>query len=148
MALIEHIVHSCPYCGLVDNLKQFLGWEQNQKQGYQGRTPEGIILLLCPQCENRIRFSIQDNEFLKEFPSNPISTRHIFVPILLIFLCLVAVGLVMFKLDGGWNYLVSGLLLAYGASLIRGICGYEKPPNRLSDHNQSFYKKTTKTLRK
>jgi hypothetical protein len=145
MGLIDNIIQTCPYCGLRGSLKQFLGWEHEQKRGYLGRTPEGVILLLCPKCENRIQFYIQQNRFAKECVARKLS-RNRCMPILLSILCLVAVAWVTVEVQGGWKYLVGGLLLAYIGTLLRGVFCCENSQGNETAPHEAVFKRSTNNL--
>ncbi|MDA2916389.1 tetratricopeptide repeat protein [Nitrospinae bacterium AH_259_B05_G02_I21] len=62
----DAIIKQCPYCGHEASIKNFGTWEREGKRGLLGRTPEGFIIFLCPQCEEIIKYDSLSNEFLKQ----------------------------------------------------------------------------------
>ena len=66
MDFTDNVVNKCPYCSYEASVKHFGTWEQDGKRGLLGKTAEGFIMLLCPQCENHIVYDPLSNGFLKE----------------------------------------------------------------------------------
>ncbi|MFO7970658.1 MAG: hypothetical protein R6U40_02780 [Desulfobacterales bacterium] len=58
------------YCGYEASIKHFSTWEKEGKSGLLGKTPEGFIMFLCPQCENIIKYDPLSNKFFKEQEPN------------------------------------------------------------------------------
>lgn len=57
---------SCPYCQYKDTIENFINWQRGKERGLLGKTPEGFIMILCPQCRNHIKYDPLGNTFLKE----------------------------------------------------------------------------------
>lgn len=70
MDFTDKIVDKCPYCSYEASIKHFSTWEKEDKRGLLGKTPEGFIMFLCPQCENNIKYDPLLNKFFKEQESN------------------------------------------------------------------------------
>lgn len=66
MDFTDKIVKKCPYCSYEASIKHFATWEKEGKRGLLGKTSEGYIMFLCPQCENNITYDPLSNQFLKE----------------------------------------------------------------------------------
>ena len=64
MSLTDNIIKQCPYCGYEASVKHFGTWEKDDKRGLLGKTPEGFIMFLCPQCEKHIKYDTLSNKFL------------------------------------------------------------------------------------
>lgn len=64
------ILNKCPHCGYEASIKHFITWEKEGKRGLLGKTAEGFIMFLCPQCENTITYDPLSNHFYKEEQSN------------------------------------------------------------------------------
>jgi len=62
---MDKIVKQCPYCGYEASVKHFCTWEKEGKRGLLGKTPEGFIMFLYPQCENHIKYDTLSNKFLR-----------------------------------------------------------------------------------
>lgn len=56
---------NCPYCGNQDTIENFINWEKDGKKGLLGKTPEGFIMILCPNCEKHIKFDTLSGNFLR-----------------------------------------------------------------------------------
>ena len=65
MGFTEKIIRKCPYCNFESSLKQFVSWEKNGKRGYLGKDTEKFIMLLCPECENHIRYDPLSGKFYR-----------------------------------------------------------------------------------
>lgn len=65
VGLTDKIIRRCPYCGYEASVKDFGTWEKDGKRGLLGKTSEGFIIFLCPQCENLIKYDTLSNKFLK-----------------------------------------------------------------------------------
>ncbi|MDV2496278.1 MAG: tetratricopeptide repeat protein [bacterium] len=57
------IIKQCPYCGYKASVKHFGTWEKGGERGLLGKTPEGFIMFLCPQCKNHIKYDPVSDEF-------------------------------------------------------------------------------------
>jgi len=55
----------CPHCQYQDTAEGFAKWEKDGQRGLLGKTPEGFIILLCPQCNQEIKWDTLGNVFLK-----------------------------------------------------------------------------------
>lgn len=66
MSFTDKIIKQCPYCGYEASVKYFGTWEKDGKRGLLGKTPEGFIMFLCPQCENHIKYDTLSNKFLRQ----------------------------------------------------------------------------------
>lgn len=55
----------CPHCKKEESLKKYMTWEENGKRGLLGKTAEGFIMLLCPNCNQEIKYDTLGNTFLK-----------------------------------------------------------------------------------
>lgn len=55
----------CPNCNYQADIKQFTSWEDKGKKGLLGKTDEGFIMLLCPNCESSIKFDPLMYDFKK-----------------------------------------------------------------------------------
>ena len=66
MTFVDDITKQCPYCGYEASIKHFGTWEKDGKRGLLGKTPEGFIMLLCPQCEKHIKYDTLSNKFLRQ----------------------------------------------------------------------------------
>jgi len=62
----DNIVNKCPYCGYEASIKHFGTWEKDGKRGLLGKTAEGFLMFLCPECENHIKHDPLSNRFFKE----------------------------------------------------------------------------------
>jgi len=65
-SLTDLIIKQCPYCGHEASIKDFGTWEREGKQGLLGKTPEGFIMFLCPQCEEIIKYDPVSDEFFQD----------------------------------------------------------------------------------
>ncbi len=116
MGLIDEIKKNCPYCGLEGTIRQFIGWDENGKRGYQGQGSDGLLIILCPKCEKKIRYDIRVNKFLtfssEEFPSE--SGRNGIFAWISGLACFS--GSVYFILNQRvwWGYLAGAALFVYG----------------------------------
>ena len=61
----EKIQQKCPHCEYETSVKEFATWEKNGKRGLLGKTPEGFLMILCPNCNQEIKYDTLDNKFLK-----------------------------------------------------------------------------------
>jgi hypothetical protein len=66
MTFTDNIIKQCPYCGYKASVKKFGIWEEDGKRGLLGKTPEGFIMFLCPNCEKHIKYDPLSNEFLTQ----------------------------------------------------------------------------------
>lgn len=55
----------CPHCKHEDSVEHFGTWEKDGKRGFLGKTPEGFIMLLCPNCDQEIKYDTLGRAFLK-----------------------------------------------------------------------------------
>lgn len=70
-------IKKCPYCYYEDAFKNFSDWERNGKHGTIGNT-EGFMILMCPKCENHIKYDCSRDIFLRlDQNANFINTRLI-----------------------------------------------------------------------
>ena len=65
MSFTEEIYQRCPHCDHKDNVKGFTTWEKDGKRGLLGKTPDGFIMILCPNCNGEIKYDTLGNKFLK-----------------------------------------------------------------------------------
>ena len=70
MDFTDNIVNKCPYCGYEASIKHFGTWEKDGKRGLLGKTAEGFLMFLCPECENHIKYDPLSNTFFKEEQPN------------------------------------------------------------------------------
>ena len=70
MSLTDSIKKSCIHCSYEDSLKAFGTWERDGKRGFQGKTPDGHMMLLCPKCEGLLKYDPLSNRFLREDESS------------------------------------------------------------------------------
>jgi hypothetical protein len=128
MMFTDEIIKQCPYCGLEGSVKQFGTWEKNGKRGLLGKTPEGYIMLLCPKCENHIKYDTLSNEFLRQESDK---NRH--VPLIVGVISVAAAFFIVFYFSGWWKYLVGSILLAFGwVSLKTGLFATNKEIEELT----------------
>jgi predicted RNA-binding Zn-ribbon protein involved in translation (DUF1610 family) len=66
MTFTDKIIKQCPYCGYESSIKRFGTWEKDGKRGLLGKTPEGFIMFVCPQCGNHIKYDTLSNKFLRQ----------------------------------------------------------------------------------
>jgi len=59
----DAIIKQCPSCGYEASVKSFGTWEKEGERGLLGKTPEGFIMFLCPQCKNHIKYDPLSDEF-------------------------------------------------------------------------------------
>lgn len=116
MALIDEIKKHCPYCGLEGTIKQFIGWEENGKRGFQGQTSDGLLIVLCPKCEKKIRYDIQINKFLTFSSEEPpaVSKRNSVFSWIAGLVCLIGSIYSIANHRVWWGYLAGAVLFAYG----------------------------------
>ena len=128
MMFTDEIIKQCPYCGLEGSVKQFGTWEKNGKRGLLGKTPEGYIMLLCPKCENHIKYDTLSNEFLRQESDK---NRH--VPLIMGVISVAAAFFIVFYFSGWWKYLVGIILLPFGwISLKTGLFATDKEIEELT----------------
>lgn len=65
MSFTDKILHKCPYCGYQASVESFATWKKDGKTGLLGKTPEGFIVLLCPECNGTIKYDTLGKKFLK-----------------------------------------------------------------------------------
>ncbi len=58
-------IKQCPHCQHEESLRKFVTWEKDGKRGLLGKTPEGFIMLLCPNCNQEIKYDTLGNIFLE-----------------------------------------------------------------------------------
>lgn len=87
-------VKECPYCQHQDTAKGFAEWEKNGQRGLLGKTPEGFIMLLCPQCNQEIKWDTLGNIFLK--PEQRAKSGTIFNFIVFGIIALIIYGIIKF----------------------------------------------------
>jgi len=61
----DKIIAQCPYCQHEASIKQFGTWEKDGKRGLLGKTPDGFIMFLCPQCKQHIKYDSLSGKFFK-----------------------------------------------------------------------------------
>ena len=69
-------IKNCPYCGHKSSIKEFGSWEKDGKRGLLGKTVEGFIMFLCPQCENHIKYDPLADIFVGDEETTP-NTCHV-----------------------------------------------------------------------
>jgi hypothetical protein len=57
-------IKKCPYCYYQDTVRNFSEWEKNEKRGTIGTT-DGFMILMCPKCENHIKYDCSRNLFMR-----------------------------------------------------------------------------------
>lgn len=83
---------SCPYCQHKDTIENFINWQKGKETGLLGKTPEGFIMILCPQCRNHIKYDPLGNTFLRE--SQQAKSTFVFNLILVIVLIILVYFLI------------------------------------------------------
>ena len=58
-------IKECPFCHHQDTAKGFAEWERDGSRGLLGKTAECFIMLLCPECNQEIKWDTLGNTFLK-----------------------------------------------------------------------------------
>ncbi len=144
MALIDEIKKNCPYCGLEGTIKQFIGWDENGKRGYQGQASDGMLIILCPKCQKKIRYDIQVNMFLTFSSEEPLSVsggNGLFSWISGL-VCLS--GSVYFILNQKiwWGYLAGAVLFVYGWMSIKTALRGTRKKTGIKKIRQTFFGKT------
>jgi hypothetical protein len=100
----------CPHCGFRESLKHFGQWERDGKRGLLGKTPEGYIVFLCPQCGLEIKYDSVLDRFEKNEGSG--SNRH--VPLIMGILQVSFSFFLVFSFSGWWKYIPASFILYTG----------------------------------
>ena len=84
-------IKNCPYCDHKASVKEFMTWEKDDQRGLLGKTPDGFIMILCPNCKEHIKYDSLSNNFLKKEEKS--SSGKIFNSILAIVVFAILYGL-------------------------------------------------------
>ncbi len=64
-SISDQVIKNCPHCHHKGSIRDFGTWEKDGKRGLLGKTPEGHIIFLCPECNEEIKFDPLLDQFLK-----------------------------------------------------------------------------------
>lgn len=119
----------CPNCQYQDTARGFMKWEKNGERGLLGKTREGFIMLLCPQCKQEIKYDTLGNVFLK-----PVKRSNRYVPLILGSICILVAVITVIKFDGWVTYIIGPIFLMVGwVSIKAGLFASKKEIRELTE---------------